>query len=121
MTNGSGLYDANRFTATQFIELLRAAYRDFRWASDFVGSLAVAGTEGTIGHRMEGSPAQRFIRAKTGTLNGISCLSGYAGSLGHMPLAFSILMNEVSDGSTSEARKAQDAIAEALVVYLDAK
>jgi hypothetical protein len=38
-----------------------------------------------------------------------------------VPLAFSILMNEVSDGSTPEARRAQDAIAEALVIYLGAK
>ena len=41
--DGSGLYDADRFTPHQIVELLRHAYRDFRFAADFVGSFAVAG------------------------------------------------------------------------------
>ena len=45
MQNGSGLYDANRFTAAQLVQLLRAAYRDFRYAADFVGSLAACKDE----------------------------------------------------------------------------
>jgi D-alanyl-D-alanine carboxypeptidase/D-alanyl-D-alanine-endopeptidase (penicillin-binding protein 4) len=118
MVNGSGLYDADRFTPAQFVELLRHTYRDFRFAADFVGSLAVAGTDGTIGHRMEGSTAERWVRAKTGTLSGVSCLSGYAGAPGHLPLAFSILMNTVGETATGDARKAQDAIAESLVTFL---
>lgn len=118
MTNGSGLYDSNRFSATQIVAILRTAYRDFRWAADFVGSLSVAGADGTIGHRMEGSPAERYVRAKTGTLAGVSCLSGYAGAPGHLPLVFSVLMNELPEAATPEARHAQDAIAEALVAFL---
>jgi D-alanyl-D-alanine carboxypeptidase/D-alanyl-D-alanine-endopeptidase (penicillin-binding protein 4) len=121
MTNGSGLYDSNRFTPNQFVTLLRTAYRDFRFAADFVGSLSLAGADGTIGHRMEGTGAERYVRAKTGTLAGVSCLSGYAGAPGRMPLAFSILMNDVPDSSATDARRAQDAIAEALVVYLSAR
>jgi D-alanyl-D-alanine carboxypeptidase/D-alanyl-D-alanine-endopeptidase (penicillin-binding protein 4) len=121
MTNGSGLYDSNRFSPAQLVGLLRTAYRDFRFAADFVGSLALAGADGTIGHRMEGGQAERFVRAKTGTLAGVSCLSGYAGAPGKMPLAFSILMNDLGEPATSEARRAQDAIAEALVIYLQAK
>src|SRR5262249_43093591 len=106
MGNGSGLYDADRFSASQVVDLLRFIYRDFRVAADFVGSLAVAGTDGTIGHRMENSVAERYVRAKTGTLHGVSCLSGYAGAPGHVPLAFSILMNEVPDSATQDARRA---------------
>ncbi|MSP62845.1 MAG: D-alanyl-D-alanine carboxypeptidase/D-alanyl-D-alanine-endopeptidase [Myxococcales bacterium] len=120
MTNGSGLYDSNRFSPAQFATLLRTAYRDFRFAADFVGSLALAGADGTIGHRMGGGQAERFVRAKTGTLAGVSCLSGYAGAPGKMPLAFSILMNDLGEAS-AEARRAQDQIAEALVIYLTAK
>ena len=101
-------------------EWVRAVYRDFRVAADFVGSLAVAGTDGTTLHRMEKSVAERYVRAKTGTLNGVSCLSGYAGAPGRVPLAFSILMNDVPDTATPEARRAQDAIAEALVAFLAA-
>ena len=121
MVNGSGLYDSNRFTPSQLVRLLSTAYKDFRFAADFIGSLAVAGADGTVAHRMEGGLAERFVRAKTGTLQGVSCLAGYAGAPGHNPIAFAIFMNDLPDPSAPIARKAQDAIAEALVAYLLAK
>jgi D-alanyl-D-alanine carboxypeptidase/D-alanyl-D-alanine-endopeptidase (penicillin-binding protein 4) len=121
MTNGSGLYNSNLFSPAQLTTLLRVAYKDFRFAADFIGSLALAGADGTVSHRMEGGLAERYVRAKTGTLAGVSCLAGYAGAPGHAPLAFAIFMNDVPDPSTQKARKAQDAIAEALVAYLLAK
>jgi D-alanyl-D-alanine carboxypeptidase/D-alanyl-D-alanine-endopeptidase (penicillin-binding protein 4) len=116
MTNGSGLYDSNRFSPVQLVTLLRSTYKDFRFAADFVGSLGLAGADGTVGHRMEG--AERYVRAKTGTLQGVSCLAGYAGAPGRAPLAFAILMNDLSDASSNRARTAQDRIAEILVAYL---
>ena len=111
MTNGSGLYDSNRFSPTQLFTLLRTAYKDFRFAADFIGSLALAGADGTIGHRMEGSLAERFVRAKTGTLAGVSCLAGYAGAPGRAPLAFAIFMNNLTDSASqvpSQARPGSD-------------
>ncbi len=129
MTNGSGLYDSNRFSAAQITTLLRTAYRDFRYAADFVGSLGVAGADGTVGHRMTGGLAERYVRAKTGTLLGVSCLSGYASgpmaqgapgfsSGGRGPLAFSLLMNDLPEDGGATARQVQDGIAELLVLYL---
>lgn len=121
MVNGSGLFDSNRFTAQQVVTLLRGAYRDFRIAADFVASLALSGADGTIAHRMASGPADRYVRAKTGTLNGVSCLSGYAGAPvpGALPLrpplAFSILVNEVDE--TASAKRLQDAIVESLVAF----
>ncbi len=97
MTNGSGLYDSNHFSAEQITTILRAASRDFRISAEFLASLAVAGTDGTIAHRMAGTLAERYVRAKTGTLANVSCLSGFAGSPGHVPLVFSILMNDVAN------------------------
>jgi D-alanyl-D-alanine carboxypeptidase/D-alanyl-D-alanine-endopeptidase (penicillin-binding protein 4) len=116
MSNGSGLYDSNRFSAEQIATVLRAASRDFRISAEFMASLAVAGTDGTIAHRMGGTLAERYVRAKTGTLASVSCLSGLAGSPGHMPLVFSILMNDVN---AIEARHTQDRAAELLVAYLE--
>lgn len=118
MNNGSGLYDSNRFSPEQITTVLRGAMRDFRIAAEFMASLAVAGTDGTIGHRMGNTPAERFVRAKTGTLIGTSCLSGFAGAPGHPPLIFSILMNDVP--AATDARRAQDRAAEALVAYIEA-
>ena len=118
MQNGSGLYDSNRFSAEQMVTILRAASRDFRISAEFMSSLAVAGTDGTIAHRMGGTLAERYVRAKTGTLANVSCLSGFAGSPGHTPLVFSIIVNDVP--SATEARRAQDRAAEILVAYLEA-
>jgi len=117
MTNGSGLYDSNRFSAEQIVAVLRAAQRDFRISAEFLASLAVAGTDGTIAHRMASTLAERYVRAKTGTLAGTSCLSGFAGSPGDIPLIFSFLMNDL--GNPSEARRTQDRAAELLVAYLE--
>jgi D-alanyl-D-alanine carboxypeptidase/D-alanyl-D-alanine-endopeptidase (penicillin-binding protein 4) len=66
---------------------------------------------------MGGTLAERYVRAKTGTLATVSCLSGFAGSPGQMPIVFSILVNDI--GSPGEARRAQDRAAEILVAYLE--
>ncbi len=118
MMNGSGLYDSNRFSPEQIATVLRTAARDFRISAEFLASLAVAGTDGTIAHRMGGTLAERYVRAKTGTLANVSCLSGFAGSPGHMPIVFSILGNDIP--SPTEARRTQDRAAEILVAYLEA-
>jgi hypothetical protein len=47
----------------------------------------------------------------------VSCLSGFAGSPGHLPLVFSILVNDI--GNPNDARHAQDRAAEILVAYLE--
>ncbi len=117
MTNGLGLYDSNRFSSAQIATILRAASHDFRISAEFLASLAIAGTDGTIAHRMGATLAERYVRAKTGTLANVSCLSGFAGSPGHLPLVFSILVNDVPN--PVDARRAQDRIAEILVAYLE--
>jgi len=117
MMNGSGLYDSNRFSASEIATILRAAAHDFRISAEFLASLAVAGTDGTIAHRMGSTLAERYVRAKTGTLANVSCLSGFAGSPGQTPLIFSILVNDIP--GPADARRAQDRAAEILVAYLE--
>jgi D-alanyl-D-alanine carboxypeptidase/D-alanyl-D-alanine-endopeptidase (penicillin-binding protein 4) len=55
---------------------------------------------------------RRFIRVKTGTLDGISTLSGYAGAVGRDPIAFAILFNGLKPGDGPLAKDAQNRIAE---------
>ncbi len=117
MANGAGLYDSNRFSADQIAQVLRAAIRDFRIAGEFLASLSVAGADGTLAQRMAGTVAERYVRAKTGTLANVSCLSGIAGAPGQRPLVFSILMNDIAN--PFEARAIQDRAAEILVSYLE--
>lgn len=114
LTNGSGLYDANRITAAQLTGLLVATYNDFRISADFLASLPISGVDGTMRRRLRDSAATRYVRAKTGTLNESSALSGYAGAVGKAPLAFSILIGDITRGKTTLARSVQNEIAEHL-------
>lgn len=90
--NGSGLNDVNRMTSAQVIQLLAYMENEFDAGVEFKRSLAVAGTQGTIRLRMRHGVAERRLRAKTGTLRGVSALSGYVADPANDQIAFSILM-----------------------------
>ena len=75
--DGSGLGRSNRASPRQ---VGPAADRDERAQPDAKGfrlSLPMAGREGTLASRMRGTAAEGRCRAKTGTLTGVSALSGY--------------------------------------------
>ena len=97
--NGSGLNDTNRFTARQMTTLLQAVWKRFPVASEFVASLGIAARDGTMRLRMEGTDAAGRLRAKTGTLERVTALSGYVQSLGGERFAFSVLVNDWSGKS----------------------
>lgn len=106
--DGSGLTISNRASAEAIARLLVNA-RDRDWWGHFYRSLPIAGREGTVAYRMRGTAAEGRCRTKTGTLTGVSALSGYCFNRSGRRFAFSILMNGVSD--TYSARAAQDRIA----------
>ena len=112
--DGSGLTYGNRSTAHDVVKLLMKA-RTKPWARDFLLSLPTAGVDGTLASRMRGSAAERRCHAKTGTLTGVTALSGYCFNASGRQFAFSILMNDVNN--LTAARAAQDRIA-ALIANL---
>lgn len=91
--NGSGLYDGNLVSPRQFTTLLRYML-DHRTAPEFLSSLAIAGTDGTLADRMDDEPTAGRVRAKTGTLAHVSALSGYVTTQSDRRIAFSILFND---------------------------
>jgi serine-type D-Ala-D-Ala carboxypeptidase/endopeptidase (penicillin-binding protein 4) len=115
--NGSGLFDANKVTALTFAKLLRAAYRDGAYGSEYVAQLSIGGADGTLRHRFREGKHRHVVRAKTGTLEGAATLSGYVlGPPGKEPIAFSVLVNNVA-GKVSNARGAIDKCVEAIVKH----
>ncbi len=106
--DGSGLTFGNRSSAGDVVKLLNRV-RGTNYDREFIDSLAVAGRSGTLADRMRGSAAEGRCRAKTGTLTGVSALSGYCFNRSGRKYAFSILMNNVFN--TTTARAAQDRIA----------
>ena len=112
--DGSGLTRSGKASTAQvarFLEAMRAE----PYGEDFVDSLAVAGREGTVADRMEGTAAAGRCRVKTGTLTGVSALSGYCFNASGRTMIFSILMNGVRD--LGLAHLEQDRIAAAVASY----
>jgi len=94
MKNGSGLNDANRFSATQFDKILRYMYERFPVAPEYLSSLGIAGKDGTLRYRFDGTEAVGRLRAKTGTLENVSALSGYVQAAGGEKFIFSMMVND---------------------------
>lgn len=112
--DGSGLERGDRLTADFIVTLLVYAQRRSSWGDDFERALPIAGVDGTLRNRMVGTPAQGRVRAKTGTLTGVSALSGYADTLRGERLVFSMLMNGLAC-DTQRVRRLQGMICVALV------
>ncbi len=73
--DGSGMSRDNRVTARIMVQVLEAMHRDKQAGKLFRQSMAVAGQDGTVAKRMKQVKAR--VYAKTGYINGVSCLSGY--------------------------------------------
>lgn len=94
MKNGSGLNDANRFSAAQLDRILRYMYDRFPLAPEYLSSLGIAGKDGTLRYRFDGTDAVGRLRAKTGTLENVSALSGYVQAAGGEKFIFSMMVND---------------------------
>jgi D-alanyl-D-alanine carboxypeptidase/D-alanyl-D-alanine-endopeptidase (penicillin-binding protein 4) len=112
--NGSGLFDANRISASTIAGVLEAMYRNPAVYPEFLAQLAIGGVDGTLRSRFRNLSPRRSIRAKTGTLSAAIGLSGYALSdRGKAPIAFAFLVNRI-EGNTGEARQRIDKVVEAI-------
>ncbi len=108
ITNGSGLFDANRLSAHTLVKTLMHAYREPATGGVFLDQLAVGGVDGTLKHRFSAFKKARSIRAKTGTLERVIALSGFAFRPdGSSPVAFSLLVSGIA-GKHAEVRQRVD-------------
>ncbi|HBL29875.1 MAG TPA: D-alanyl-D-alanine carboxypeptidase/D-alanyl-D-alanine-endopeptidase [Acidobacteria bacterium] len=111
MADGSGMSRENRFAPRALTLLLRHMF--FHPAGrEFAGTLPYSGEDrGAWRRRMATPPYRGNVLAKTGTLSGVSALSGYAKAVSGKSYAFSILCNR----TTGDARLAQDRLVMALI------
>jgi serine-type D-Ala-D-Ala carboxypeptidase/endopeptidase (penicillin-binding protein 4) len=113
MDDGSGLSVLDRASARNFVELLsfmaKSPMFDSYWAT-----LPEAGVRNGL-RRMHGTAAEGNLRAKTGTIDNVSSLSGYVRSRNGERLAFSIISNNVP--STWRAKRIEDAIGARLAAF----
>jgi serine-type D-Ala-D-Ala carboxypeptidase/endopeptidase (penicillin-binding protein 4) len=107
--DGSGLSLLDRWTPLGLATLLRAMWQDADLRPYVVPALPIAGETGTLEHRMRTRPARGLVRAKTGTTDNSSALSGFVGDR----YVFSILENG-SPVRTLNAEDSQNRFAQVL-------
>jgi D-alanyl-D-alanine carboxypeptidase/D-alanyl-D-alanine-endopeptidase (penicillin-binding protein 4) len=106
MVDGSGLSDQNRVTTRSVVHLLAFMAKSRMW-NDYWETLPEAGARDGL-HRMYRTGAEHNLRAKTGTIDHVSALSGYVRAANGERLAFSIISNNVP--STPRAKRIEDQI-----------
>jgi D-alanyl-D-alanine carboxypeptidase/D-alanyl-D-alanine-endopeptidase (penicillin-binding protein 4) len=109
MVDGSGLSLLDRWTPLGLATLLRTMWQDPDLRPYLVAALPIAGETGTLEHRMRKAPAHGLVRAKTGTTDNASSLSGFVGDR----FAFSILENG-SPVNALNAEQSQNRVAQVL-------
>jgi serine-type D-Ala-D-Ala carboxypeptidase/endopeptidase (penicillin-binding protein 4) len=110
LVDGSGLSRADHTTARQLVRLLDRMLAQDSGAT-WAASLPVAGRSGTLRGRMRGTAAAGRCAAKTGTLIGVSALSGYCTTTGGVRVAFSFIENRVCNYC---AKKVEDRMVSAI-------
>jgi D-alanyl-D-alanine carboxypeptidase/D-alanyl-D-alanine-endopeptidase (penicillin-binding protein 4) len=90
--NGSGLSRGERARPRALAQLLANAWRAPQ-RQDFVDSLPVAGVDGTLEHRMQGTAAEGRAFLKTGTLSDTRALAGYVTGASGKVYAVALMVN----------------------------
>lgn len=110
--DGSGLSLYNYVSAELLVGLLRFAYHNQNIYDQLYPALPIAGVDGTLEKRMKGAFTNGNVRAKTGTLTGISSLAGYCTAANGHHLAFAIINQGVLRNASG--RTFQDKVCTAL-------
>ena len=117
LVDGSGLSLTDRVTPALLVAVLRAAAAPDRpELHALLPGLPVSGYDGTLDDRFRGpaAPAAGHVRAKTGTLTGVSSLAGLVRGAGGRLLAFAVVADRVSPTGTLAAEAALDTVAASL-------
>lgn len=120
--DGSGLSRRNLISAQHFTDLLLAMGKQ-PWFNAWYAALPIAGNPdrldgGSLRYRLRGTTAQNNLQAKTGSMGGVSSLTGYITDAQGRRLVFSMLTNNyVVEGSRIKAL--EDRLAVVLAQRLD--
>ena len=112
VADGSGLSLYNYATPELLGKALRYAYTHNDIYRHLLPTLPIAAQDGTLRKRMHASKAAFNVHAKTGTVEGVSTLSGYCTAANGNTLCFAIMNQGVRH--TSTGRNFQDRVCKAL-------
>lgn len=114
--DGCGLSRNNYVTANSVIALLHGIRERKEMYNDFLSTMSIAGVDGTTRGRMIGTPAWGNAHSKTGTLNGVTALSGYVATKDNQLAAYFITMQNFGGGA-AKYKYIQDAIVTKLASF----
>ncbi len=120
VTDGSGNSRYNLITPRQMTQLLRYMYRNFLANAEFMASLPLGGVDGTLVHRFVNPALHGRVRAKTGTMTGVTNLAGYVITDRDEVLAFSIMVENFT-GGPDRYRRLQEEVLQAIVQTTERK
>lgn len=112
LDNGSGLTRLSKVSASDFVRVLFDLYTA-PWREAVIPTLSIAGRDGTMGRKLTGPRTAGRAYAKTGTLNGVSALSGYLFDP-KRTLAFSFLFNDFNTSLEQIAKTEEELLVEIL-------
>jgi D-alanyl-D-alanine carboxypeptidase/D-alanyl-D-alanine-endopeptidase (penicillin-binding protein 4) len=95
-TDGSGLSRDTLVSPTAVTQLLIHMNQSSK-REEWLNLLPIGGEDGTLGSRFAGHPEARAIHAKTGTLDHVKAISGYAETTANGRVAFSLLVNNFEE------------------------
>ncbi len=116
LVDGSGLSRQNLVSPRAVVQMLAYASQQ-PWGESFRSTLPVAGEDGTLEDRLKGTPAASHLQAKTGSLEHVRGISGYATTLHGENLVFSMFTNN-NAAPAHEQSAVFDAILTAMVEEL---
>lgn len=117
IVDGSGVSHYNLISSELILGVLKYLYYTEPSLFDFFyDSLPIAGVDGTLEKRMADDKAGNNVRAKTGTISGVSCLSGYVRAANGHNLAFSIMIQDFAT-KAKVAKGFEDRICDILAGY----
>ena len=111
LADGSGMSRYTQVTPRQLVRVVSHAARSFEIGPEMLSALPVTGRDGTMAGRITANAGA--VRAKTGSMSGVSSLSGVLLTGSGERLAFSIMMNGFV-GSARPVRAVQDDVVRAL-------
>jgi D-alanyl-D-alanine carboxypeptidase/D-alanyl-D-alanine-endopeptidase (penicillin-binding protein 4) len=118
LENGSGLSHTIHISAKQIAEVLLHGSKNVRFGRQWVESFAVGGEDGTLRGRFADRPSAGFVHGKTGTLNGVSALSGFVTLSDDTSVVFSIMTSGYRNRLKHAIREGHAEIADAIFLYL---
>ena len=113
IVDGSGMSRLNKVSPAVMTAWLAALQKDRGVGPVFVQSVPIVGAEGSVAKRFRNKKLDNEVRAKSGFINGVRCLSGYVThpETGRR-LAFSVLINEVPGNMGAKAKELHEDIVE---------